>query len=200
MKLVVISDPSPVAQECYILNSLFKAGLMHFNLRKPLSSRAEVEMLIDGIEPRFFSRISIHQYHELAPIYGLKRLHYTEKARHESDLFKLIMQKEEGYFLSTSVHSEITLNTMSNFDSVFYGPVFNSISKPGYTSRLRSSFFLKKEGLEAEVIALGGINPVNLTKVQEMNFDGAAVLGTIWNKPEFALENFTLLKASLPIN
>ncbi len=199
MKLVLISDPSPVAQESFIINSLFKAGLMHFNLRKPLSSRSEVEILMDGIEPRYYSRISIHQYHELAPIYGLKRIHYTEKARQEAAFLKLLEQKEEGYVLSTSIHHLSTLGSMGNFDSVFYGPVFNSLSKPGYKSRLDPSFFLDKGEVRTEVIALGGISPVNLSKVCKMNFDGAAVLGTIWNDPEFALESFTLLKNSIPL-
>ena len=34
-------------------------------------------------------------------------------------------------------------------------------------------------------------------KIKEMNFDGAAVLGAIWNEPAHGIENFIKLKKNL---
>jgi thiamine-phosphate pyrophosphorylase len=44
------------------------------------------------------------------------------------------------------------------------------------------------------VIALGGVSESNLCRVKNMNFDGTAVLGAIWSKPEQALSNFIKIK------
>ncbi len=40
------------------------------------------------------------------------------------------------------------------------------------------------------IIGLGGISSKNLEKVCTMNFDGAAVLGTLWNEPENMIVKF----------
>jgi len=111
-----------------------------------------------------------------------------------TDLEKLIYQNGEGYVLSTSVHDLNILKTLIGFDYIFFGPVFNSISKPGYKSNLPEGFRIVKNGIKPKVIALGGVEESNLDKVKEMNFDGVAVLGTIWNDPGHAISNFRKLK------
>jgi thiamine-phosphate pyrophosphorylase len=193
MELIVISSPTAVADENIIINNLFQAGLKYFHLRKPESDEHTVRELIDRIAPHFYDRISLHQFQEIAPDYGIKRLHYTEHARQRSSTENLATQKANGYTLSTSVHDMALLPSLSDFDYTFYGPVFNSISKPGYNSALPADFKLTKRNSKTRLIALGGIDASNLMKTKAMGFDGAAVLGSIWASPASALINFRKL-------
>jgi thiamine-phosphate pyrophosphorylase len=193
MELIVISSPTAVADESIIINNLFQAGLKYFHLRKPESDEHTVRELINGIAPRFYDRIALHQFHDIAPDYGIKRLHYTEFARERSSDENRALQKAKGCILSTSVHDMALLPSLADLDYTFYGPVFNSISKPGYNSTLPADFKLAKSNIKTRLIALGGIDASNLMTTREMGFDGAAVLGTIWANPTSALANFRKL-------
>lgn len=190
MELIVISNPVAVADESMIINQLFQSGLKYLHIRKPDSDVKTVRDLMNGIAPLFYDRISLHQFHEIAPDYGITRLHYTEQTRKETSGQKIQVQTDQGYKLSTSIHDTTLLPSLTGFDYVFYGPVFNSLSKPGYQSRLPADFKLNKANTNPRVIALGGVEKSNLLKIRAMNFDGAAVLGTIWNEPEKSLTRF----------
>jgi len=194
MELIVISDTDQVANEADIINRLFEAGMRRFHLRKPGWGYKQMIALLSQIGPTFHSNIAIHEHHEIAGQFNVKRLHYTERDRFGTSLNKLIGQKYQGYELSTSVHDLEFLQSLGVFDYVFFSPVFNSISKPGYKGQLTDSFRLQKNAGKPEVIALGGIDASNLGKIKEMNFDGTAVLGAIWNSPERAVSNFKKLK------
>src|SRR5689334_9961149 len=108
-------------------------------------------------------------------------------------------QIKGGFVLSTSVHDLIVLPEIPHFDYVFYGPVFNSISKIGYQSKLSPDFKLDKTCSKPQVIALGGVELSNLTKIKTMGFAGAAVLGALWNEPGKSVEIFQQLKENLSV-
>jgi thiamine-phosphate pyrophosphorylase len=198
MELIVISNPGHIADESIIVNNLFQSGLKCFHIRKPESTIETVRELINGIAPRFYHRISLHQFHAIAPEYGIKRLHYTESVRTRSNQKKLQSKVDDGFALSTSVHDISMLPALTYFDYAFYGPVFNSISKPGYQSKLPAGFKLDKTNIKTKVMALGGVEAGNLIRIKNMGFDGAAVLGTLWNEHK-ALARFHQLKESLPV-
>jgi len=194
MELIVISNPAPVIDEPMLINNLFMADLQCFHIRKPESDVQTIRELINGIAPRFYNRIALHQFHEIAADYGIKRLHYTERAREASSAEKWQSQLDDGFTLSTSIHNVSLLQDLTPFDYVFYGPVFDSISKPGYHSKLAADFKLHKTYMKPKVIALGGVELSNLTKLNMMGFDGAAVLGTLWNEPSNAVERLIQLQ------
>jgi thiamine-phosphate pyrophosphorylase len=205
MELIVISNPFAIADEAKLINTLFRAGLKCFHLRKPENDLPSLKELLRDIETCFHDRIALHQFHEMAGEFGIKRLHYTESLRQRSNLIswahsdlngvrKLIAA---GFTLSTSIHDIKKLPEVDHFHYVFYGPVFNSISKAGYQSKLPEDFQLDKEGCKTKVMALGGIQTTNLLQMKKMGFDGAAVLGTIWNEPHHAVERFNQLKEQL---
>ncbi|MGN6509625.1 MAG: thiamine phosphate synthase [Chitinophaga sp.] len=97
--------------------------------------------------------------------------------------------------VNTSPHPKSTIagNTLpinpTDWDFLLLGPVFDSISKAGYKGRHFSN-------LPRNAIAIGGITPSNLEKLQQMGFYGAAMLGAIWQKPERAVEVFIKAKTS----
>ncbi|MEO6522892.1 MAG: thiamine phosphate synthase [Mucilaginibacter sp.] len=194
MELIVISDPGAVADEASIINRLFEAGMTRFHLRKPDWKIDQFIDLLLGIDPTFYNAIALHQQHYLTGTFGIKRLHYTENQRVITGTEKLTQQNQKGYTLSTSVHHIAHISLLEYFDYAFFSPVFNSISKPGYQSQLEDGFRLEKVNALPKVIALGGIDETNLERVREMNFDGAAVLGAIWNDPYQAVATFKRLK------
>ncbi|MBS7562941.1 thiamine phosphate synthase [Mucilaginibacter sp. Bleaf8] len=198
MQLIVISSADNIAGEAAIINSLFNAGLTRFHLRKPGNSIAETCALLNGINPVFYDRIGLHQHHALAPTYGITRLHYTEQMRMQTTASALKSQQKNGYKLSTSIHDAQLIPSLTAFDYVFIGPVFDSLSKPGYRSSMRPDFQLNNKPAGPQVIALGGVQHHHLLTVKVMGFNGAAVLGAIWNHPEKAIQTFEQLQASIP--
>ena len=199
MQLVVISHPSEVANEASLINQLFESGLTRFHLRKPGYEEQQLAALLWQIDEQYHHYIALHQHHAMAIDLGIERLHYTERQRMDTSIEKLAMQNQHGYILSTSIHDVAALQTLAWFDNAFLGPVFSSISKPGYQTEWSDGFCLNKQGIDLDIIALGGIELSNLNTIKAMNFDGAAVLGAIWNNPDIAISNFKSLKQELQI-
>jgi thiamine-phosphate pyrophosphorylase len=85
-------------------------------------------------------------------------------------------------------------NSLSSFTYTFFGPVFNSISKQGYTSAIKDDFIFPVKSDHPKVIALGGINVINIQKALNMQFSGVAALGTIWQKPDESIQQFKALQ------
>ena len=194
--LIVISAPNFIPKEADIINSLFQNGLKRLHLRKPDCDVEDLRKLITEIDSAFYDKISLHQHHSLAKGFDIDRLHFTENNRLVTSPETLQKLKGDGFILSTSIHESVQLNTISHlFDYTFFGPVFNSISKKGYNGILEKDFRLDHTLKKMKVIALGGIDITNLVKVREMNFDGAAVLGTLWKEPVNAVEVFRKLAA-----
>lgn len=194
--LIVISNPNTVKDEANIINALFNEGLEVLHIRKPEVSVGELRGLIEKIDSKYHNQIALHQQHELAKKFGIKRLHFTEAKRKEMSEEWLITLRAENNILSTSVHQTEAYNTLtSSFEYTLFGPVFNSISKQGYTSMITDDFvFPKEKKNQTKVFAIGGINATNIQQAIKMQFDGAAVLGTIWQKPEESIQQFKALQ------
>lgn len=187
----MISKPSFFEGEAALINGLFAEGMQRFHLRKEGAERKDYEQLLGGIDPEYLERIALHQFHELAPDFGIRRLHFPEWKRRQStatDLARL-----SGYTLSTSIHNLNQLTDLDNFNYSFYGPVFQSISKKDYPSVVPEGFRLPGSG-RTRLIALGGVDPDKTALVKQMGFEGLAVLGSLWNVPEQALKNFIKIK------
>jgi thiamine-phosphate pyrophosphorylase len=193
--LVVISNPTPIADEAGLINGLFDEGLEVLHLRKPDTSADEIRLLLEKIKPQYHSQISLHQHHEMAKDFGIKRLHLTEINRKKGLHSPLPFGEGQVGILSTSIHDVNDYQTLpETFEYTFFGPVFDSISKPGYTSSLSDNFVFPIKTGYPKVIAIGGIDASNVHRVKQMNFSGAAVLGTIWSKPEESISRFKTIQ------
>jgi len=189
--LIIISHPEFFANEAAIIQQLFAEGLQCFHLRKPQAEEKDVRQLLDDIPVEYHQRIALHAFHQLADEYDIKRLHFTEDARKAG----MPALKHKEYILSTSVHDLQTLQSLStDFSYAFFGPVFNSISKQNYPGIAGDGFYLNNDQKAVPVIALGGINAENISQIKSMNFDGAAVLGAIWQEPAKAMDQFRLVQ------
>jgi thiamine-phosphate pyrophosphorylase len=180
--LIVISDSDFKPNEAGIVNELFHAGLDLFHIRKYGINEESLGKLISQIHAENHSKLVLHHNHEWGKEIGLNRFHYSETDRKKWEKENWIGVKNELVY-STSVHSPEEYNELpSHFSYAFLSPVFDSISKAGYKA---VKFDLSKcQNEKTKLIGLGGIETDNVRQVFEMGFDGAALLGAIWNSDD----------------
>ncbi|NCI46416.1 thiamine phosphate synthase [Sediminibacterium soli] len=190
--LIVVSDTGFYKGEAACVNAMFEEGLEIFHLRKPATGMEELQSFLEAIHPRHLSKIALHSHHRLVGLFGLRRLHYTEAKQMNTapDLWPVL--QELGYRLSTSIHKiEEAKKIDPCFEYCFLGPVFNSISKPGYISVMPGDSVLP--GGRTKLIAIGGINAANAKAALDMGFDGVATLGFIWQNG-MPIKNFQQIR------
>lgn len=191
--MIVISNPIAVANEINTIHSLFENGLELFHIRKPDFSASEMKAYISSIALEFRHRLVLHQHHHFAEDLGINRFHLTQKIRREIYSSSLYEFTERGIRLSTSTHSIEDFNGLGIFfEYAFLSPVFPSISKIDYESKVDLIGSVKcRTNFSSQLVALGGISSENISQVMQFGFDKVAVLGTIWNSNK-PLENFKL--------
>ncbi len=199
MKLIVISNPIDLSNEHALLGALFEAGLEYFHLRKPDFTYHELERYIQLIPTQYQNRVVVHSHHQLAHEYGLKGVHYTKHTPYLS-----FAAMEEYMHQSASFHSLEELKTLNtNFQYVFLSPVFNSISKKNYHAAFEKNdleIFLNNQISNCEIIALGGIDEDTIKEAMRLGFDGAAVLGALWQSADPIRKFDTLQKVCAAVN
>ncbi|EID74421.1 thiamine phosphate synthase [Imtechella halotolerans] len=183
-ELIVITKPENSTNETYQIIEMFQKGLAVLHLRKPTLSEDETIEFLNTIPEQYHERIVIHQHYKCINTYNLKGIHFPEAIRKDSSLMQGYLNYfgDKGISISTSFHSPEALlgKQEAIFQYAFLGPVFNSISKPGYNGKF---FNIHKELLPFPVYAIGGITPEHISKIPKMGFSGVAALGYIWNNP-----------------
>jgi len=179
--MIVITNPSAVANEINVTNSLFEEGLSLLHIRKPDFSEMEMAQFVHQIKLEFRSKLVLHNHHELAEDFGITRIHFSEKERITKVLLPARFSKPCRY--STSTHAIEDFNQLDkDFEYAFLSPVFKSISKEDYYPKENLFAALKsRTNHSTKCIALGGIDSENIKKTLENGFDDIALLGTIWN-------------------
>jgi len=179
--IVVITSPDAWEGEADCLKELLRAGVEKLHIRKHGGAGEE---LLKRLAPDWSSRLVLHGGQEMALKYGVPQIH-----GHWSD-------RPTSAGLSASTHSweEVGRITPGVLEYVFLSPLFDSISKPGY--RAGEGLLRRPAGVSpCRLIGLGGIDEHTIGRVVDHGWDGAAVLGYIWKKPERAVERFKTLKA-----
>lgn len=185
MKLIVITTPHFFEGEADVLTSLFRAGLEILHLRKPDAAVEEIEQLLHQLPAEYLDRIVTHEHFQLAISHGLKGIHLNRRNP----------QAPAGYagHISCSCHSfEEVIQHKPDCNYVFLSPIYDSISKTGYTSAFtyRNLQEAQQTGIiDSQVIALGGINREHLPQISSLGFGGAALLGDIWQRAGSELIN-----------
>lgn len=191
MELFVISSAQYFNGEATWINRLFAAGMSVFHLRKESRDRRKYAALISAIAKPYHDRIALHSFHDLqAEFPGIKRLHYPEQMRKEQGS----MPFSQYLIRSTSIHNLDDLEGLGGFAYTFFGPIFDSFSKPGYRAAMEKSFELPQREGTTPVVALGGIDAGKIESLKQMGFEGAAVLGALWNDRAQALDNFSKIR------
>ncbi len=167
-----------VVWECEIIAELIARYGCRVHLRKKECSPEELDVMCStlikcGVDKEF---VTLHGYRDLLEKYQFGGFHINKECRFD-DI--------NGYRLSASCHTiEEVENISSKVDYLFLSPIFDSISKHGYMSQHKPEVlkkWLENRHSKTKIIALGGIDEYNINSTYEWGFDGAALLGAIWN-------------------
>lgn len=177
MQLTVIAYPKAVEGEATFITRLIQEGLSTFHVRKPEWSEAEYKEFLELFPEAILNHFIIHEHHKLIHEFPLKGLHFKSDQKVE-------VPANGQFFLSQSFHSlEALENPNPQLDRILLSPIFDSISKPGYEKAFEPEVLQKNlqnfQG-QPEILALGGITADRLATVHQWGFDGAAVLGDLW--------------------
>ncbi|MCM1022083.1 MAG: thiamine phosphate synthase [Muribaculum sp.] len=175
MRIIVITSPEVVPGETGAIVQLLDSGAVwRVHLRRPSADEETMRKLIDAIPAEFHSRLSLHSHFNLAKEYGIGGLHLNHRSPTLPEGFKGLV--------STSCHSIDDICRYPAADYMFFSPVFNSISKPGYKAAFSAEQLRQAVELAPnKLYALGGITPELLPEVKRIGFEGAAMLGYVWN-------------------
>lgn len=189
MQIVVVSPESRDPRELPAMEGFFAAGLERYHVRKPSWPAAELEEWLRAVPEGWRPRIVLHEHHHLVEKLGLGGRHDKDAGGDDDD---------SPAAASRSCHDTASLRRhIGAYPTILFGPVFPSVSKPGYGpapgfpwyelwALLRQRDRSGRPGPRgpARVLAIGGITAQRLARCAELGFDGAAVLGAVWNDPD----------------
>ena len=178
MHLIVITEPQFVSNEATIIAQLLHWGVGLIHRRKRESNADELAKLIEAIPTDYHNRLVLHDHFDLATHFALHGLHLNRR--------NSVLPPNHKGTVSQSCHTLDEVKACkTKYDYVFLSPVFNSISKLGYTSAFTPkalSEAKKQSIIDQNVLALGGITAANIDKVKHYGFGGVALLGDIWSR------------------
>ncbi|GEO07248.1 hypothetical protein AAE02nite_49120 [Adhaeribacter aerolatus] len=185
-----------------VLNELFSLGLDLLYLRTNSVQEIDWKYILNNINPAYQERVIVPvQAKEIVPEYNLI-WHWKEAERKTMPP----QMKLPANVYSTSVHAlPNILNLLPAFRYVFYSPLFESISKPGYRP-LHSPEEIKRTLLNLRqaksklplIMGLGGITATNIKLVKELGLDGATLMGALWQAADPS-QAFEKVKIALEI-
>lgn len=149
-----------------------------FHIRKKEVPDEKVARLIESLPSELHNRLILHSNFSLFSRFDFGGFHYKEESR------LLIPPSGRNVSISRSCHSIAELcKDSARYNYSFLSPVFDSISKRGYTSNFNlSDASLPNVLKEYPVIALGGVRPEYFQKLNDVKFAGAALLGYLWSQ------------------
>lgn len=173
MTLIVITLPDRVAHdEAVKITAMLDSGTVdRVHIRKPSADPGEIAGLLEAIPARLHQKLSLHSCPQLLERFPGVGWHFSSRRA----------QVETPGLLSRSCHTPAEAAEWARrCDYVTLSPVFDSISKPGYTA---AAFTLADElaaTAAGNVIALGGVTPTRLPDLRQRGYRGAAMLGYAW--------------------
>lgn len=183
-QLVLLTAPEPPPAEMEALAAIMESPVPpRLHLRRPTRTQAETAAWLRAAPAEWLPHLVLHNHHELAAEFGVGGVHFTASARAAG----LHLARPASGTISTSLHSLAEVRAVgAAFDYVFLSPIFNSISKAGYTSAFEPPEVAAtlQAVPEACVLALGGIQAGTLPLARQAGFAGAAVLGAVWEAPD----------------
>ena len=190
--VIVITMPEMFPGEAEVVNTLFANGMQRLHLRKPGASEEEMAEWIGRIDLPFRQKIIVHDHHRLLRTMGLGGIHLNARNPEAPAWFSAERQKRRSVTLSRSCHSlEEIAQWKGVCDYLFLSPIFDSISKGGYTSAFTRETLLQAyhDGLFSKpVYALGGVSADNIRSIYDYGFAGAAVIGSLWQVHPFTTD------------
>ncbi len=171
-QIVIITSPRFFPGEAEMLSLLLGGLDCRVHLRKPGCTERQMRGLIEALPEEFRPELTLQDHLSLAPEYGVGGVHPTSR-------FPVAPEGWTG-LVSRSTHSLGEVATCRDADYVFLSPVFDSISKSGYSSAFTDAQLRSAPEIDGHVYALGGVRPEHFPLLAEYGFGGAALLGHVW--------------------
>lgn len=175
--IIVITLPTFINDEASRIAQLLlsgKADLVH--IRKPESTAAQIEALLQQIPAELHSRLVLHDHHALAIKYQLYGVHLNGRNPLPPTGWK--------GSVSRSCHSLAEVEEWKpRCNYVSLSPIYDSISKQGYRSAFTPQQLseAQQQGIiDHQVLALGGVTFEKINEVKATGFGGAMILGDAW--------------------
>jgi thiamine-phosphate pyrophosphorylase len=174
--VIVFSHIDFFEGEAELIKQLFEKGLDRLHFKK-LGTISEWKNLILDLPKKFYNRIVLHSNYELQKEFPDLQLHSGNA------------EDSKGVFVSSSSHSIVEAEAKSErFDYVFLSPLYTSLSKEKYSPI--EDLDVQNAKNKEKIVALGGIESERLVDVKLRGFQHIALLGSIWNEPSAAVQNF----------
>lgn len=178
MLLIAITLPYAIDEEVAIIRHLLADGVDIIHLRKPDADISYCRGLLSQLSADERARIVIHDYWTLYEEFALRGIHLNRNVRSLPDQYRGSR--------SRSCHSfEEVVRYKNECDYLFLSPIFDSISKMGYSSAY-SHYELQRaadEGIiDERVVALGGVTPDKIPYLRSLGFGGVAMSGAIYRQ------------------
>jgi len=183
-QLVGITNDSILSQNKKLLEDLLASGLDYLYWRNP----SDDALLQPPVAPVYHPRCLVAA---LSPKLVRSPFRWHLK---DSDRQLLVTASELTHEkpFSTSIHQLSEWPKLAGqAEMVFYSPLFQSISKPGYGPTVRLDTIAKQIGAVRKqqstlplLIGLGGITADTVALVRQAGFDGAALMGALWQAPD----------------
>ena len=183
-ELVLITSPEDFADEHALIESLFELGLSRLHVRKPHHGGGALERWLLALDGDCRAKVVLHGHPEMAHEFNLSGFHMNAKWFAENSA----RLADSGLSRSASAHSMAEVDSLpEGISYTFLSPIFDSISKADYKSSFDLDdvttwlFARRASGKKTSVLALGGVDADSISLVKSAGFDGAAILGGVWN-------------------
>ena len=177
--VICITPEYPVAGEAERITRILRDGdADRVHIRHPHLDEDSTRALLREIPNDLYPRLTLHDHPSLVVELGVGGFQFNGRNRVFEDSF------DSSALLSCSCHGIDEIMFRSSCTPLSYvtlSPIFDSISKPGYSSAFTPEYLqseLKK--VSVPVIALGGVTPSRFPFLKDCGFSGAAMLGHFW--------------------
>lgn len=188
--MIIITLPNIIkgeAEAIIRLQSIDHSLIIH--IRKPGVETERICEILNELRDRGadMSRLTIHYNQPLAERYSLRGIHVRLPELDSS-------MRAKGWRVSASAHSWAEVEKYGSMvDYMFLSPVFDSISKIGYSSNIDLDDAAQRiSGLNMScgIVALGGVDTTRMWQIRKAGFCCGAVLGALWEcKKESSMSN-----------
>lgn len=183
--LVIAVTPSQLREdEAEMITRLLADGAADYvHLRHPDISCRRMRDLLQRIPAHFHNRLTLHDFYSLAEEFNVGGIHLNGR---NPDVPCKLLPRLRDIRVSRSCHSVEELvrcasDPVCRYDYLTLSPIYDSISKPGYSSRFSlDELRVMIPTVAIRIIALGGVTPSRFPELKDCGFSGAALLGHFW--------------------
>lgn len=177
MRLIAVSIAEIIDEDAQIIASLLDSAVDIVHLRKPCAGADSLRAILCKLSSEHRSRIVVHDYPELYTEFSLLGVHVNRNIPSLGDDYTGLRTR--------SCHSlDEIVRYKQEYDYLFLSPIFDSISKVGYTSQFSHDELLRASSMgiiDSRVVALGGVTPDKIAYLEQLGFGGAAMSGAIYS-------------------